>query len=128
MELDEGLLYAIDKLDQYGVFEAMNSWLGVDRTDSLVKVIRYEDLVQNDIATFGSLFSHCDIFFPHDELEELIKDYRFNTMSGRERGNENKMSHFRKGIQGDWKNHFKDPHNALIFKVASTVLSGYGYL
>lgn len=62
---------------------------------------------------------------PHALLEEIIEQHRFERLAGRKRGEENVQSHYRKGVPGDWKNHFgaqhvrafKDQYNDLLLKL-----------
>jgi hypothetical protein len=52
-------------------------------------------------------------------LEELLRIIYLNDFkrisSGRKRGQEDRRHHFRKGIPGDWKNHFNEDHKK-VFK------------
>ena len=61
-----------------------------------------------------------------DRLIEKIDEYKFeNLAKGRKRGQQDVKSHYRKGVPGDWKNHFtsehirlfKDRYNDLILKM-----------
>ena len=48
---------------------------------------------------------------PHSTIGRIVERFRFSKLAGgRERGQENKNSHYRKGKPGDWKNHFTDAH------------------
>ena len=46
---------------------------------------------------------------------------------GRTQGDENTKSHFRKGISGDWKNHFNDDHKDYFKKYYNEILVKLGY-
>jgi hypothetical protein len=43
-------------------------------------------------------------------LRDIVEKHRFERVAGRKRGEENVQSHFRKGVPGDWRNHFGDRH------------------
>jgi hypothetical protein len=44
---------------------------------------------------------------PQETLRAVIREKSFENMSGgREKGEENVRSHYRKGVPGDWVNHF----------------------
>ena len=46
---------------------------------------------------------------------------------GRTQGEENTKSHFRKGISGDWKNHFNHDHKDYFKKYYNEILVKLGY-
>lgn len=62
---------------------------------------------------------------PVDLLRDVIEQHRFERLTGRTRGEENVKSHYRKGVPGDWQNHFeaehvrafKDRYNDLLLKL-----------
>jgi hypothetical protein len=46
-----------------------------------------------------------------EKLEQFINHFSFNNLSsGRARGVANEVSHYRKGVAGDWRNHFNENH------------------
>ncbi|AOK52016.1 hypothetical protein WT15_21230 [Burkholderia stagnalis] len=79
------------------------SWLQSDQ-----KIIWYEDLLQNDVEILeNALLRDCRIEVSRDLVRNAIVDNRFENLSaGRERGREEIYNHERKGIAGDWENHF----------------------
>jgi hypothetical protein len=58
-------------------------------------------------------------------LTEIVESRSFERLTGRRKGQENRGSHLRKGVPGDWVNHFtpahirtfKDRYNDLILKL-----------
>ena len=69
--------------------------------------IRYEDLLENEVEILQqTLINQCGLPIAPKDLEEKILRVRFKQITGRERGKEDVRNHFRKGIAGDWKNHF----------------------
>ena len=101
----DGLAYGIDLLKSRGLFDALSSWQAAN--DPHVIVVRYEDLVgESAPGEFRRLFNHLEIPFPDEILAQLLDDYSFKKLSGRKQGEEDTSSKFRKGIAGDWKNHF----------------------
>lgn len=59
---------------------------------------------------------------PASSLERILHARSFERLTGRSKGQENKNSHLRKGVPGDWRNHldsdhvrtFKDRYNDLV--------------
>jgi len=65
---------------------------------------------------------------PIEMLLKVIYDNRFSQHSGgRARGEENSDSHFRKGICGDWINHFTPRHKDAFKKKYNHLLVKLGY-
>ena len=51
-------------------------------------------------------FQHCRLPVAPARLREVILANRFEAKAGRKPGEEDVASHERKGVAGDWKNHF----------------------
>jgi len=80
------------------------SWITED-----ILCLRYEEMLDDPHKAFRSIFSYCEIEVPEDELNRVIELHSFKSMTGgRDPGKEDKSQHQRKGIAGDWKNHFDD--------------------
>jgi Sulfotransferase domain len=124
----DGLLFCIDYLSEFGLFAAQRSWAGATMKDANVLLVRYEDLIGEELlATFARLLSHCDIRVPTNELEALLHSYRFEELAGRPRGQEDRLAHYRKGVAGDWRNHFNDKVAARFEKVAGDLIPLWNY-
>ncbi|WP_320044056.1 sulfotransferase domain-containing protein [uncultured Desulfobacter sp.] len=68
--------------------------------------VRYEDLLLDAIPTMASVFTFIGVPTDRAEVEKVIDQNRFNKLAqGREAGNEDRTSFFRKGVSGDYKNH-----------------------
>ena len=123
----EGLEYSIRHLDGFGLFEAQRSWIESE-SDTDAMVVRFEDLAGADsVAHFRKLFDHCRIALPDSVLEEVLDAYSFERLSGRAKGVEDVNTHFRKGIQGDWRNHFVPEVEAVFEKVTGDLVHSLGY-
>lgn len=110
MSFDDGMMYAMDRLQHSGHFQLLASWINASKRDANVRVVRFEELTgpeSNNV--FTALFEHCDISMPRDVLHQLLTKYSFEALSGRKPGEEKKDSHYRKGISGDWKNYLSEP-------------------
>lgn len=76
--------------------------------------MRYEDLVDDDVYTLQTLFRTIGVEVEGDVVEEATDLFCFENLSGgRERGQEDSSSHFRKGQSKDWENWFDDRHLTL---------------
>jgi lipopolysaccharide transport system ATP-binding protein len=72
------------------------------------RLIRYEDLLTDDLNILGEvLLGECRLDIPYERLRQAVLDCRFEKLTqGRPRGQEDQFAHERKGVVGDWRNHF----------------------
>jgi len=71
------------------------------------RIIKYEDLLQRDVELLAQiLIAEAQWPLSYQQLEEIVMNYRFEHFTKRKRGEEDLLSHERKGIIGDWRNHF----------------------
>ena len=111
LNLTQGLQYIIDRLVEFGSFDAQRSWrLAAEAAqDSPVALFRYEDLVTDSRAFLTRLFTYLDITMPQEKIGSLSERISFEKLSGgRKQGQEDVQNHYRKGIAGDWKNYFDE--------------------
>lgn len=80
------------------------SWLNAPKT----LLIKYEDLLADEHRTFKKIIDYCRIDVDQGRLHEIVSYNSFETITGRKRGQEDVLSHQRKGIAGDWLNHFSE--------------------
>lgn len=65
---------------------------------------------------------------PPARLDAILEQFSFQNLSkGRNKGAENKQSHYRKGVPGDWKNHFTEEHKAEFKRRFGDLLIRMGY-
>jgi lipopolysaccharide transport system ATP-binding protein len=74
--------------------------------DPETPVFRYEQLIENDADLFWEIARHCEFRVTKDQVAEIVARNSFENIAGRNRGQEDVNSHFRKGVAGDWKNYF----------------------
>jgi Sulfotransferase domain len=78
------------------------SWLATG-----TPILRYEDLLKDDEAILQEvLLSHCRLRVSREHLLNAVRGCRFESLTGRPPGKEDIGAHERKGIAGDWRNHF----------------------
>jgi len=119
---EDGLIYMMDEA-LWAVAEIQSSW--IKTSDALL--FRYEEIINNEIAFFESLIEYCEIEVERETLHNIIKYNAFRSVVGRERGEEDPRSHYRKGVAGDWKNHFTDKVKDEFKKKYGQLLVDTGY-
>lgn len=79
-----------------------------------VAKIRYEDFVLDPFSCLKASLQKVGVEINETRAQEVAAKLNFSAFSdGRERGQENVKSHFRKGISGDYVNYFNDLHKAI---------------
>lgn len=90
--------------------------------------VSYEDLHRDAAPEMTRLFGFLGLDASPDIVLRSIENCHFSKLAGgRNRGEENIQSHFRKGVVGDWRSHFDyDTWNAFDTE-AGELLSRLGY-
>ncbi len=135
-------------------FEAMNSW---NADDPRILEVKFERLTQQPYEAWPEIIRHHGLLDDAEvslrsvpgQLVDVVRS-RFGSQSaisfprwmwlmavdsqsfkkisgGRAKGQEATKSHFRKGVPGDWKNHFKEEHKALFKQKYPDLLQRLGY-
>jgi hypothetical protein len=144
---DEGILLEIQftsRLRTNGcdlnLFSSMENWIyGLPR----VMEIKFENLITNPSNGFIEIFnflgflekdngSYPEIKIDHKEayarLLEILHNNNFSNLAeGRIQGQQDIKSHYRKGIIGDWKNHFTQEHTKKFKSNYNDLLLKLGY-
>jgi lipopolysaccharide transport system ATP-binding protein len=102
MSLEDGLIYMLD------VWLAECAKIQLSWLEAGHPLIRYEDLIRDDLAMYRQiLIDQCGLDVTPERLERIILANRFEKITdGRQRGVEDRNNHYRKGVAGDWANHF----------------------
>jgi hypothetical protein len=92
-------------------------------------IVRYEDLVENTEEVMSTVLDHYGIDPIEPEMvQRIVERHAFKRVTGgRERGQEDTSQFVRKGIIGDWVNHFTDDQKARFKQIASDALIALGY-
>ena len=126
LDVEEGLLHFGRTLLPEFV-DWMRSWR--ERRDPEQSIeLRYEDLLNDTEGEFRRVASHFGLDASRATLERIVTEHRFATMSnGRSRGEQDEQSFVRKGVAGDWQNHFTDAVKELFKTHAGQALIDFGY-
>jgi hypothetical protein len=89
-------------IDQSDALAELEQWF---RTPFAHKV-RYEDLIEEPVGELESLAGFLGIPTNRRIVERIARCHSFEARSGRKPGQEKKEVDMRKGIVGDWRNHF----------------------
>ncbi len=134
---EEGLMSEIDR--SANLFKHLGNW---DYNNSSIMEMKMEEMMGNPYERLVDIFRFLGLVFDKDDPDELkTKDRmpigkflavvyynRFSAKTkGREQGKEDVKHHYRKGVPGDWKNHFTDKHKKLFKEVGGELLIKLGY-
>jgi hypothetical protein len=128
-DIEQGLLLELDFLER--IFASMAAW---NYANPQVYETRFETLIADPLAEFTRIFNFLGIAtprlglftlagltlerwlrrpvsprteLPEMELRRIVQNNAFEHQAGgRRRGDEDARHHYRKGMPGDWRNHF----------------------
>jgi len=90
-------------------------------------VIRYEDVKSDPVATLKTVFAALQVEVSDQIIRDGLEIFSFGKMSGRGQAGEDKKSFYRKGIAGDWRNHFSPADRDYFIGKASAVMTRLNY-
>ena len=127
LDQEQGLVESVRRLAGYGLFDALDSWVDAGGATE-VMLVRYEDLIGEERDRWWKrLFVHCDVPISDADREALLARYSFQVLSGRRPGQEDTASKLRKGVAGDWRNHFTPAVEAAFSEAAGDLVRRVGY-
>lgn len=89
--------------------------------------MQFEDLKVDPVGVFGRFCEHVGWDVAPERIEDIVNATTFKKMTGRANGKEDKASHFRKGISGDWVNHFDEHTKDMVKEISGDLLVSLGY-
>lgn len=95
--------------------------------DASALVIRYEDLIADQIGGFRGIYDWLGWRIPEDILALVVRRLSFESRSGRAPGTLDPYSHYRKGVAGDWRNYFTREHGRYWERAYPGLLRSIGY-
>jgi hypothetical protein len=101
-DTEDGLVFLMDNwLFECAVIQL--SWIEAGEP-----ILKYEDLLGRDVELMEeTLIDRCGLEIDRARLRQIVLANRFDRLTfGRSRGQEDVTAHERKGVAGDWRNHF----------------------
>lgn len=95
--------------------------------DDSVLLVRYEDLIKDEHGEFARIVEWAGWAVPGNVLRRVVNQLSFAQRSNRLPGDTDIFSHHRKGIAGDWKNHFDRDLGQLWEQCLPGFLQAIGY-
>ena len=125
LDVREGIArWMDDKLAQR--VEWVDGWMnGHDPRWGLV--VRYEDLLRDPLGGFQGICDHYQADLTTTQVRKIVERHSFQRATGRKPGTADAKSFNRKGIAGDWKNHFTPDLKERFKAIAGEALVRYGY-
>lgn len=92
-----------------------------------VALLTYEELQQTPVRTLTRVMQDLGVEPDEDIVSLAVDRWSFVNTSGRKRGEEDRTSYQRKGVSGDWVNHFSREAGQVFDAVAGDTLVELGY-
>ena len=89
--------------------------------------LSYETLLHGGRETALRVLRELDLPVDVEIVEDLLDRSSFRFRTGRERGQEDKRRFDRKGVSGDWRNHFAEDDKRMFKDLAGDILIQLGY-
>lgn len=103
-------------------------WIGDGSNRPHVHVVRYESLLEDAVGTLGQAVSWaCGKDASEWVLENTVEKHSMARQTGRAPGSEDRSNFIRKGIAGDWMNHFTRETAVMFDELAGDALVRLGY-
>jgi hypothetical protein len=99
------------------------SWVA----NSNIPSVKFENLAQQPKESFRSLLAFYGKNYSESDLDAAIAFASFQAKAGRQPGEEDRKSHYRKGIVGDWRNYFNERQHADLWNEFGDVLEQLDY-
>lgn len=87
----------------------------------------YENLLEDSAEVARRLFEFLDLPTEEKLLQNILRRTSFKSLTGREAGSEARDRFIRKGVSGDWRNHFSVEDKNVFKELAGDMLLKLGY-
>lgn len=127
VDQDAGLMMEMEF--SAGVMADMRSW---PADPPGILTLRFEDMIGDQApVAFHRIFDRLGFWeagFDEPALLRILEQFSFRALSqGRDPGQVDVRHHYRKGVAGDWRNHFKPAHRWIFKRRYNDLLVRYGY-
>ncbi len=126
LSTEEGLLREMEFSSVF--LSHMMSW---DYHTPRILQLKFEDLIKDPFGTFVAVFRFLEIIpdrVSERDLSAILDSLTFEKLSGgRKAGAEDSGHHYRKGVPGDWKNHFNEKNVDYFKRLYNPLLIKLGY-
>ena len=119
----EKLEYPQDSMPGFSYEKFVDAW----RSQSRAHVVLYEDMQADPESTLAGIVDYLHLPIDPDRIKASIEQNTFFAVSGRQAGMEDKNSHKRKGIVGDWKNYFTPEIVEIVKQMQGNLLRKLNY-
>ena len=89
--------------------------------------VKYEDLREDCVSAMSGLLSDHGVQASSEKIERAVDQYSMKRMTGRNPGEEDSESFIRKGVVGDWRNHFTREAAEVFDRLGGDALIKCGY-
>ena len=126
LSVPEGLAtFAERTLEPY--IDWVRSW-HENRDPELSLELRYEQMLSDPAAVMTRVAEHFQLDSSPETVGKVVDKHGFQELSGgRGQGQESASNFFRKGIVGDWRNHFTPDLKQRYMRLAGDFLIEFGY-
>jgi hypothetical protein len=124
MSIEEILNWELDTYTETYI-KRIPSWVNLQHPR--VIAVRYEDLQADTLKELCRIRDFLGVRVSKRRLTQIVENNRFEKVNQRPKGQENKHSHNRKGIVGDYKNFFSIVQQERLNEVLQSSLLHLGY-
>ena len=127
LDKEDGILF--EMTSPRGAFKNTASrMLNWNFQNQYILELKYEEIILDVENHFLRIFDHYGFNSKETEFAmQAVDQCRFEKIAGHKQGSEKTNSHYRKGIAGDWKNHFTEPHKKAFKDLYPGLLEKLGY-
>lgn len=122
---EDGLFLEMGYLDKY--FRDMRNWCWSNTNVICIAMEHLFSSAQTTKETMRRTLVHMGLKIEETVLSDTLQQYSFESLTKRKQGQENEKHHFRKGVAGDWANHFTPKVSEEFKRRYNDILKEYGY-